>query len=330
MQRHNQRRVQGFGRWKLRTSSTLNATSCWQAYSIGTEPLWTWIRVERSFWQFPKSVMDGLNRLWTGTRSAVEPRVEILDICLNHRRWVWDESMNLWTSRRNDTAQQVLSGEKHDDMEWTWDRQVLGRGQKHPDGWAGYWHPNDLRLGEPWMRDCAPWNQISFKWQRSRVEWDWMRPEVTFRHKDQATNQTDVVRRWDERKIQLVSPTIPVFSILHICSTCHRVVARTWPAFRHSAHLIILPTHSRWLKARDVEMNASSVVTILTISEIDHFCSKTPILPSLTAPPDLSSISSLSFLTLSSSFTWAFWSSVSETKKCFSQETEILYGKENH
>ena len=29
-------------------------------------------------------------------------------------------------------------------------------------------------------------------------------------------------------------------------------------------HLITHPSHTRWLKARDVEMNASSVITILT------------------------------------------------------------------
>ena len=35
--------------------------------------------------QILKIVMDGLSRLWTGTRNVVEPRVNVLDICLNHR-----------------------------------------------------------------------------------------------------------------------------------------------------------------------------------------------------------------------------------------------------
>ena len=30
-------------------------------------------------------------------------------------------------------------------------------------------------------------------------------------------------------------------------------------------HLITHPSHTRWLKARDVEINASSVITILTV-----------------------------------------------------------------
>ena len=62
----------------------------------------------------------------------------------------------------------------------TRDRQVLGRGQEHPDGRAGYGRPDDFRLVEPWVRDCAPWNQFSFKWQRCRVEWDRMRSDCTF------------------------------------------------------------------------------------------------------------------------------------------------------
>ena len=49
VQRHNQRRVQRFGWWRLRNSPTSNATRCWQAYSIGMEPLRTWTCVERSF-----------------------------------------------------------------------------------------------------------------------------------------------------------------------------------------------------------------------------------------------------------------------------------------
>ena len=34
----------------------------------------------------PEDRGDGLSRLWIGTRNALEPRVDILDICLNHRR----------------------------------------------------------------------------------------------------------------------------------------------------------------------------------------------------------------------------------------------------
>ena len=57
---------------------------------------------------------------------------------------------------------------------------MLGRGREHPDGWAGYWHPNDFCLGEPWVRDCAPWNQFSRKWQCCNVDrkhrrWSWRR-----------------------------------------------------------------------------------------------------------------------------------------------------------
>ena len=50
---------------------------------------------------------------------------------------------------------------------------------------------------------CTPWNQFSFKWQRCRVEWDWMRSDGTFRHKDHVTNLTDVVRWRDDGKTQL-------------------------------------------------------------------------------------------------------------------------------
>ena len=42
-----QRRVQRFGWWRLRTP-TPNARRCWQADQIGTEPLRTWTRAERS------------------------------------------------------------------------------------------------------------------------------------------------------------------------------------------------------------------------------------------------------------------------------------------
>ena len=41
--------------------------------------------------------MDGVNRLWTGTRNAVEPREDILDIFLNQRRQVRDKSRSLRT-----------------------------------------------------------------------------------------------------------------------------------------------------------------------------------------------------------------------------------------
>ena len=73
VQRHNQRRVQQFGWWRLRTSPTSNASRCWQADQIGTEPLRTWTRAERSFWR-------QITRWWTGTRNALEPRVNILDM----------------------------------------------------------------------------------------------------------------------------------------------------------------------------------------------------------------------------------------------------------
>ena len=52
---------------------------------------------------------------------------------------------------------------------------------------------------------CTEWNQFSFRWQRWQSR---MRPNAfgngTFRHKDHATNKTDVVWWRDEGKTQLV------------------------------------------------------------------------------------------------------------------------------
>ena len=52
--------------------------------------------------------MDGLSRLWTGTRNAVEPRVDILDICLNYGRGARDESKELANIGKLEVAEITL------------------------------------------------------------------------------------------------------------------------------------------------------------------------------------------------------------------------------
>ena len=99
--------------------------------------------------------------------------------------------------------------EKHDDMERkTLDKQVLGRGQEHPDGSAGYMRPDyHFRLGEPWVRAPVRECGINFPSSGNDAESNGTGC-VRMAHSDtkiMLTNQTDAVRWRDDGKMQLVT-----------------------------------------------------------------------------------------------------------------------------